>query len=204
MVITRQNFLVHFVFDFMTFLEQKDVIKGQLYHEHYFETILELLRSKAVEERPDLSDVQSRIVQAMYFFHIENEWLSDIVKTMIAYYKQHKDDKNQFQTKIVDKKKDKEHWRELKGIQNYRVKGLKHLGDLQPDKGPFNGFGQVEALEYKLLHARDAISFEHFGEATMFLYVYFFKDYTTMTEERLDLGVTLLRQAFQLQTQLNK
>jgi hypothetical protein len=86
-VLTRQNFLVHFVFDSMTFMEQRDVLKGQLYHEHYFETILESLKSKVADERADFSDVQSRIVQAMYFFHVENEWLTPIAKGMMDYYK---------------------------------------------------------------------------------------------------------------------
>jgi len=62
----------------------------------------------------------------------------------------------------------------------------------------------VETLNFQLLNAKEVVDFEHYGEAKIFEYIYFHKDYPTMTANRFDLGVQLLRQGFTLQEKLNK
>jgi len=61
----------------------------------------------------------------------------------------------------------------------------------------------LELLDFQLLYAKEVIQFEHYGEAKQLEYIYYFKSYPSMTADRLDLGVEVLRQAFKLQGLLN-
>lgn len=91
-IIKRYGFLVSFVFDFMTYTEHSKIMKNQAFHERYFDAIIPLFKSKLEESSPDFFEAQTQIVQAMYFFALENEQVAELVKLLFDYYKIFKED----------------------------------------------------------------------------------------------------------------
>lgn len=91
-IIKRYGFLVGFVFDFMTYCEHSKFMKNQAFHERYFDAIITHFNSKLSESAPDLFEVQTQLVQAMYFFSVESDLMIELAKLMFDYYKILKED----------------------------------------------------------------------------------------------------------------
>jgi len=88
-LIKRENHLVYFLFDFLTYLEAGKYVdlKNRFFHEQNYKKIITAM---AVSDHPQ--SIQAEIVQALQFTEIEAHELQEIAKALIAYNKQMKKD----------------------------------------------------------------------------------------------------------------